>query len=72
MLRSDTSPVKSRMANFAKGMPNVTFKACHNTMTAMAKKEGHQIPLLPHIDVVDAGVTRLMELSEKGWTIIRP
>ena len=28
MLRSDTSPVQPRLASFAKGMPNVSFKAC--------------------------------------------
>jgi intracellular sulfur oxidation DsrE/DsrF family protein len=72
MLRSDTSPVKDRMASFGKSMTNVSFKACGNTMAAMAKREGHEIPLLPRIDVVEAGVTRLVELSENGWTIVRP
>ena len=72
MLRSDTSPVKERITNFRKSMTNVTFKACANTMAAMARNEGHQISLLPDIDVVEAGVTRLIELSEKGWTIVRP
>jgi intracellular sulfur oxidation DsrE/DsrF family protein len=72
MLRSDTSPVKERMASYRKSMPNVAFKACGNTMAAMERNEGHKIPLLPDIPVVEAGVTRLMELSEKGWTIVRP
>ena len=72
MLRSDTSPVKERMANFRKSMTNVAFKACGNTMAAMERNEGHKIALLPDIPVVDAGVTRLIELSEKGWTIVRP
>ena len=72
MLRSDTSPVKERIVNFRKSMTNVAFKACGNTMAAMERNEGRRIPLLPDIPVVDAGVTRLIELSEKGWTIIRP
>jgi intracellular sulfur oxidation DsrE/DsrF family protein len=72
MLRSDTSPVKERMASFRKSMTNVSFKACGNTMAAMERNEGHKVVLLPDIDVVDAGVTRLIELSEKGWTIVRP
>jgi intracellular sulfur oxidation DsrE/DsrF family protein len=41
-------------------------------MAAMERNEGHKIVLLPDIEVVDAGVTRLIELSEKGWTIVRP
>jgi len=72
MLRSDTSPVKDRVAGFGKSMTNVSFKACGNTMASMAKREGREIPLLPNTDVVEAGVTRLIELSEKGWTIVRP
>jgi uncharacterized protein len=72
MLRSDTSPVKERMTSFRKSMTNVSFKACGNTMAAMERNEGHKVVLLPDIDVVDAGVTRLIELSEKGWTIVRP
>jgi len=72
MLREDTSPVKERIANFRKSMPNVAFKACGNTMDTMERNEGHPIRLLPQVDVVQAGVTRLIELSEQGWTIVRP
>ncbi len=72
MLRADTSPVKDRVLNFRKSMTNVSFKACKNTMDAMAKNEGKPVSLLPQIDVVPAGVTRLIELSEQGWTIVRP
>ena len=43
MLRSDSSPVKDRIASFRKTMTNVSFKACRNTMTAMARNEGQQI-----------------------------
>ena len=72
MLRDDTSPVKARILGFRKSMTNVSFKACKNTMDAMAKNEGKPVVLIPETDVVDAGVTRLIELSESGWTIVRP
>ena len=72
MLRDDTSPVKERMASFRKSMPNVEFKACANTRAGMERAEGHPIPLQPGIPTVDSGVTHLMDLSEKGWTVIRP
>ncbi len=72
MLRQDTSPVKERIVNFRKSMTNVSFKACQNTMDAMAKNEGRAVVLLPDMEVVEAGVTRLIELSEQGWTIVRP
>lgn len=72
MLRADTSPVKDRISGFRKSMTNVSFTACKNTMDTMEKIEGKPVPLLPDIDIVEAGVTRLIELSENGWTIVRP
>lgn len=72
MLRDDTSPVKQRIAGFAKSMPNVKFKACQNTIDSMAKREGKDIPILADVDHVTAGVVTLMELSAQGWTIVRP
>jgi len=72
MLRDDTSPVKDRIANSLKALPNVSFKACKNTMDTMERNEGKPVKLVPNVDVVEAGVTRLIELSESGWTIVRP
>jgi uncharacterized protein len=72
MLRDDTSPVKDRLKDFAKGMPNVSFKACQNTLDGMTKREGKVPPIVPQASMVPAGVVRLMELGEKGWTIVRP
>ena len=72
MLRSDTSPVKKRLPSFAQSMPNVKFQACGNTMEGMTKKEGKKPPLMAGVNVVPAGAVRLIELNEKGWTIIRP
>lgn len=72
MLRDDTSPVKERLAGFAQSMPNVAFNACNNTLQGMTKKEGKEPPLVANAVVVPAGVITLMELDQKGYTIIRP
>ena len=72
MLREDTSPVKPRVASFAKGMPNVSFKACQNTIDSMEKRENKPIPIIAGAEHVQAGVVTLIELGEKGWTIVRP
>ena len=72
MLRDDTSAVKPRLKSFKQGMPNVTFKACLNTLEAMTRSEGKEPPLVENTDRVPAGVVTLMELQEKGWTIVRP
>ena len=71
MLREDTSQVKSRIASFAKGMPNFSFKACQNTIDSMARREGKVPPIVPNAESVPAGVVTLIELGEKGWTIVR-
>lgn len=72
MLRADTSPVKDRLKAFRQGMPNVSFVACGNTRAGMRKAEGKDIPLVAEATEVPAGVVRLMELQEKGWSYIRP
>jgi len=72
MLREDTSPVKPRLASFAKGMPNVAFEACQNTIDSMEKRENKPIPIIAGAEHVQAGVVTLIELGEKGWTIVRP
>jgi len=72
MLREDTSPVKPRLKSFKQGMQNVSFMACENTLEAMTKNEGKEPPLVENATRVPAGVVTLIELGEKGWTIVRP
>lgn len=66
------SPVKDRISQMSLAMPGMTLSACGNTMQKMAEKAGHEITLLPEARVVPAGVVRLMELQEAGWSYIRP
>jgi intracellular sulfur oxidation DsrE/DsrF family protein len=72
MLRDDTSPVKPRLNSFKQSMPNVSFMACENTLEAMTRNEGKEPPLVENAERVKAGVVTLIELGEKGWTIVRP
>lgn len=72
MLRADTSPIKARLEQFRKSMPNVSFKACGNTVETMTRAEGKPIPLLPETGVVSTGVAYLMQLAEHGWFVLRP
>ena len=72
MLREDKSPVLTRLKSFKQGMPNVAFMACENTLDAMTRTEGKEPPLVENATRVPAGVVTLMELGEKGWTIVRP
>ncbi len=72
MLRDDTSPVKARVKSIVDSVPGVTFTACGNTKDNMAKAEGKEIVLVPQAKLVKAGVVRLMQLQESGWSYIRP
>jgi uncharacterized protein len=74
MLREDTSPVKDRIKAFkaSKIGGDIHFSACHNTQMAMEKKEGHPIKIISQATVVPAGVVRLTQLQEQGWSYIRP
>lgn len=72
MLLDDRSPVKERLLNFLKSMPNVSFIACGNTLETLAVKEGRRPPLIEGISVTRVGVAALMDLAEKNWTIVRP
>jgi uncharacterized protein len=72
MLRADKSPVLERLKSFKQGMPDVSFMACENTLDAMTRVEGKEPPLVDNAKRVPAGVVTLIELGEKGWTIVRP
>ncbi|MBI3453253.1 MAG: hypothetical protein HY057_10620 [Rhodospirillales bacterium] len=71
MMRADTSPVVARLKSFQESMPNVSFVACSSTQKVMQKNEGKDIPIVDGAKHLP-GVIRLIELNEKGWTIVRP
>ena len=74
MLRDDKSPVKDRLKRLKEGSfpSSVAFSACGNTKKGMEKAEGHPVTIVPEAKVVPAGVVRLTELQEQGWSYIRP
>jgi intracellular sulfur oxidation DsrE/DsrF family protein len=74
MLRDDKSPVKDRIKQMVDvDFPSkIAFSACNNTKRGMEKREGHPITLIPQATIVPAGVVRLMELQEEGWSYVRP
>ncbi len=72
MLRDDTSPVKARIKSMSETIPQLAFSACGNTRDNMTRAEAKDIPLVSQAKVVEAGVVRLMELQERGWSYLRP
>jgi hypothetical protein len=51
---------------------HVAFAACGNTRENMTRVEAKDIPIISQAKVVKAGVVRLMELQERGWSYLRP
>jgi intracellular sulfur oxidation DsrE/DsrF family protein len=72
MLRDDTSPVKAEIRELRKLMPQIAFGACNNTKNAMEKREGKPIPIIPEATIVPAGIVRLVELQEAGYSYVKP
>ena len=74
MLRDDTSPVKDRIKQMAEvAFPStLKFSACNNTKQGMEKREGHPISIIPQATIVPAGVVRIMELEEQGYSYVKP
>jgi hypothetical protein len=64
------SPESSRVVELA--VNGVTFSACGNTLKKIQAQDGRPVQLLEGVTVVPAGVLRIMELQEQGYTYIRP
>lgn len=50
----------------------IKFSACGNTIKKITKKKGKKPKLTAGVVVVSAGVERIIELQEKGYSYIRP
>ena len=64
------SPEADRIKSLA--MQDITFSACGNTMKKVEKKSGKAPTLVEGVRVVPAGVGRIMEAQEEGYTYLRP
>lgn len=72
MFLSDRSPVLERLKGFGKSMPNVRFEACNSSIETITQREKKRPPLMEGVPTVDSGVAELLNLSEKGYTIVKP
>ncbi len=50
----------------------VQFSACKNTIAGFARKLGHTPDLVPEAIPVSAGVVRILDLTEQGYTLVKP
>ncbi|KFE36008.1 DsrE family protein [Thioclava atlantica] len=72
MLRADKSPVKDRITQMSMTDQPIHFRACGNTIAAMAKNEGQTPPMIDEAEVVPSGAVYLMELQGQGYAYVKP
>ncbi|MFN4128331.1 MAG: DsrE family protein [Paracoccaceae bacterium] len=72
MLRSDISPVASRVNDLALMHETLTFSVCLNTVESIKQRTQTDVPLLDEATVVPSGAVRLMELQYDGYAYLRP
>ncbi len=72
MLRSDTSPVKDQIEGVRASIPGITLSMCNNAKENAEKREGKTIIPLPGVQIVPAGIVRVVELQEQGYSYVRP
>ncbi|MBU0654522.1 MAG: DsrE family protein [Gammaproteobacteria bacterium] len=65
---------KSNFANRVESlmMQNVVFTACGNTMDSVEAKSGARPTLLDGVEITKAGIARIIELQEQGWSYLSP
>ncbi len=61
---------KGRIASLSS--EGVRFAACKNTIRAMGKKLGHPPAINPVAVKVSAGVSRIMDLVDNGYILVKP
>ena len=50
----------------------VRFAACKNTVAAMTRALGHEPALNSRATPVEAGIVRILELTNQGYPLVRP
>ncbi|KAB7884327.1 DsrE family protein [Poseidonibacter ostreae] len=53
-------------------LQDISFSACTNSIKKVEKKTGSKVVLLEGVQKVTAGVARIIELQEDGYSYIRP
>jgi uncharacterized protein len=65
---------ESKFASRVKSLivQDILFTACGNTLDTIERNSGKRPELLEGVEVVQAGVIRLMDLQQQGYHYIRP
>lgn len=72
MFRSDISPVRDRLSVMGLENRSLVFSVCGNTLEKQSKAENKTLTVVPEARIVPAGIARVVELQESGWSYVRP
>ena len=61
-----------RIKSIAENNKQITFSGCGNTLNSQSKQENKELTLVSEAHIVPAGIARITELQEQGWTYVRP
>lgn len=67
-----TSKSKENQRVESLALQDIIFSACGNTIAKKERKSGKKVVLLEGVSRVKAGVARIIELQEEGYSYIRP
>lgn len=67
---TDASLHKQRIESLL--LQNVVFTACGNTLDTIEAKDGKRPRLLADVGIAQAGIARIMERQEQGWSYLSP
>lgn len=63
------SPLASRINSLS--LQEITFTACMNTLTSVKQKTGFMPKLIDGVTTTPAGVPRIIELQEQGYSYLK-
>jgi intracellular sulfur oxidation DsrE/DsrF family protein len=71
LLRKSLTRHSQRIGEMAQAYSNLTFVACKNTIDRLKVENGIEVQLLPNAEIIDSGVSHVVNRQRQGWSYIR-
>jgi intracellular sulfur oxidation DsrE/DsrF family protein len=71
LLRRSLTVYEERIHRLARAFDNLTFVACKNTIDRLRVERGIEVDLVPEAEVIESGVSHVVERQRQGWSYIR-
>lgn len=71
LLRTSLTQHAGRIHEMSERFENLTFVACQNTINRLKVEHGIEVELVPDAEVIDSGVSHVVNRQKEGWSYIR-